>query len=132
MSDLAAICGECRRVVADGDGYLCVRFGDIRRYWSEKAEWEEAHPGSMHRLAEILTMPDEITWRVYHVRCDPLDGLDSYQIDVERIRTWRQLARWTSDLMAKNWLAHSDWDHLLRGIADDRGTRLVAVQARAA
>lgn len=132
MTDLAAICERCREAIGDGAGFLCVRYEDINRYRREMAEWEQAHPGDAHTIAEVIAMPDEIAWRVYHDRCDPWPGKDAYQIDVERIRTWQQLARWTADLMVKNWLADSDWDDLLRELADDRGTRLVAVRARAA
>jgi hypothetical protein len=132
MSDLAAICDRCRTEVPDGAGYLCVRYEDIHRCRRETRAWQEAHPGDAHDIRELLSMPDDIAWRVYHAACDPWPDRDAYQIDVERIRTWQQLARWTSDLMAKNWLADSDWDDLLRELADDRGTRLVAIKARAA
>jgi hypothetical protein len=132
MTDLTAICDGCHTPVLDGTGWLGVRYADIHRYTRERREWDEAHPGSAHWIGELLSLPDPITWRVYHDRCDPWPDQDAYQIDVERIRTWQQLARWTSDLMAKNWLAESDWDDLLRELADDRGTRLVAAKARAA
>lgn len=132
MSDLVAICEGCRAEVPDGAGYVCVRYEDIHRYNRENREWHDAHPGTAHYIGELMTLPDEIRWHVYHARCDPWPDKDAYQIDVERLRTWQQLARWTSDLMAKNWLADSDWDDLLRELADDRGTRLVTVKARAA
>jgi len=132
MSDLAAICDHCLQAVPDGAGFLGIRYEDIYRYHRERAAWDEAHPGSAHWIGELLSLPDEIRWRVYHDQCDPWPDKDGYQIDVEQIRTWPQLARWTSDLMAKNWLADSDWDCLLRELADGKGSRLVAVKEQAA
>lgn len=132
MTDLAAICERCREAIGDGAGYLCVRYEDINRCQREQAEWEQVHPGDMHTGSELMTYPDGITWRAYHARCDPWPEKGAYQIDVEQVRSWRQLVSWTSHLMAKNWLADSDWDELLRELADDRGTRLVAVRVHAA
>jgi hypothetical protein len=132
MSDLTAICDGCHSEVLGDTGWLGVRYADIQRYYRDLAEWHEAHPGEVHTVHELMAQPDEITWRVYHDQCDPWPEQDGYQIDVERIRSWQDLARWTSDLMAKNWLADSDWDGLLRELADSKGTRLVAVKERAA
>ena len=132
MTDLAAICDRCHREVPDGAGYVCVRYEDIHRCWRETREWKEAHPGEVHDLGELMGMPEDITWRMYHARCDPWPDKDAYQIDVEQIRTWQQLAGWTSHLMAKNWVADSDWDELLHELADGKGTRIVAIKARAA
>ena len=85
MTDLAAICDRCHREVPDGAGYVCVRYEDIHRCWRETREWKEAHPGEVHDLGELMGMPEDITWRVYHARCDPWPDKDAYQIDVEQI-----------------------------------------------
>jgi hypothetical protein len=131
MTDLTAICDGCHRPVLDGTGWLGVRYSDIHRHRHERADWDAAHPGAQ-TVADLMAMPEDITWHVYHDRCDPLPAEDAYQIDIERIRSWHALAHWTSHLMAKNWLRDSDWDELLQELADDKGTRLVAIKARAA
>jgi hypothetical protein len=130
-ADLILICDACCKPVPDR-GYLCVRYEDIHRYRQERGAWEQAHPGHAHLVSELLTLPDPITWRAYHMRCDPWPDRDAYQIDAEQLRTWQQLARWTADLMAKNWLADSDWKSLLRELADGTGTRIAAVREMAA
>ncbi|HEV8534861.1 MAG TPA: hypothetical protein VGR87_03960 [Candidatus Limnocylindria bacterium] len=91
-------CGRCSEVIDDGDGYIVIAFSEIRAHLA------------------MRTLPGARGWRVVHRRCDrwPRDG---YEINVERIRTARDLADWTRHLAEKAWLARSNWTELSRRAA---------------
>jgi len=132
VNDLTLMCGACRKPVEHGSGYLSMRFGDLSDHRRAQAAWDETHPGDLHDLGDFLLAPEDVHWGAWHAACDPRRDEDAYQIDDERIDSWRQLTWWTSHLMAKNWLESTDWDHLLQGIADGTDTRIVITVASAA
>jgi hypothetical protein len=129
MSELAAICDGCHSHVAPGAGYLGVRHSEITAYQAAEKAWSERYPGDTHTIGELTEMPDGVLWHVWHFRCDPHPEEDGYQIGVEDLRTWTRLAWWTAHLMSKSWLPLTDWDGLLRDVADRRGRRIVVIPA---
>lgn len=137
MTELTLLCTFCRQPVADYDGYLYISFTAIRDYDTGMEEWrarQASGPCAAVDLAELLTMPGRAPWTVIHNRCDErLDFIDGYYITPERIRTWTALAHWTAHLMAKRWLASTDWDQLLFEAAGESTVpRIVAVKSVAA
>ena len=95
MNDLTLICETCRFPINGDTGCIYVTFADIR---------QTGH---------------DIRWRTSHYAHFTDGERDAYEISSERISSWRQLAWWTAHLMAKNWLALSDWDDLLRELSGE-------------
>lgn len=48
--------------------------------------------------------------------CDPNQNANTYTIQAYRISTWAELLNWAARLFEKDWLTHTDWDDLLRGV----------------
>lgn len=133
--ELEFICDSCSRPVANGDGSVFIWFVDLHDRRRQLAEWERIHGGdsSAVDLADLLTHPDDVQWRIRHYDCEP-DDSDGYHIDVEHVRTWRGLVEWTSHLMEKNWLQETTWGALLGSAArgTDRHIRAVSLHGDAA
>jgi hypothetical protein len=134
-ADLTLICGICIFPIGDGTGWLRVTFADIHKHREQRAEYDayrrdSGEPATLSML-EMLIGPEPIHWRAYHAKCEPEADQDAYQIDSERICTWRQLAHWTAHLMEKNWFADTDWDCLLREVAGDSPAETIQVLERA-
>lgn len=123
MTELIAICDLCRRPVADGTGSLYIDLAEVREYRHDADEWRAAHAGPV-KVSEVLDAPARPCWRVRHDACDTDRDVLAYDISVEQIRTWHELARWTAHLFDKNWFALTDWGHLMRGVAENSGTRI--------
>jgi hypothetical protein len=125
--ELDFICDACSRPVADGQGSLYVNFGELGARRTAKAEWEASRdPSGALDIMGLLGLPGLATWHIHHDGCRP-EGADDYDIAVERIRTWRDLCRWTAHLMEKNWLVETDWRVLLGNAANSRDRRIVAL-----
>lgn len=123
--ELDFMCDTCGRPVEDGDGALYVSLAAIRQNRAEQAEWEKTRPrhGAMD-VATLMMMPRTIPWHIHHDRCAPTTE-DVYDICVERVRTWRDLVRWTGHLMGKNWLASTSWASLIESAAYGNSGRIV-------
>lgn len=123
MTELIAICDICRRPVADRMGYLYIDLIEVREYEDAARRWRAEHPGPV-AATDILDSPVRPCWRVCHGDCDTDDSVSDYAIEVERIRSWRDLCWWTAHLFDKNWFSLTDWGHLMRGVAENSGTRI--------
>lgn len=123
MTELIAICDNCRRPVGDGGGFLSIDLMDVRTYQRAASQWRIDHPGPVP-AGDIFDSPVRPCWRVEHDECNTADGASAYTIEVERVRTWRDLTWWTAHLFDKNWFAATDWGHLMRGVAENSGTRI--------
>lgn len=131
-ADLTLICHGCRFPIEGDTGALRVTFADIAKNRQQDAEWKASHAeGTAMDLAEFLLGPDHVHWRAYHDKCEPEPDLSAYQIDAAKLRTWRDLARWTAHLMSKNWFAATDWGVLLEQAAGDSEPTTLRVLARA-
>lgn len=128
--ELEFLCDVCGGRIEDGAGCLEIRFGEIQAYREAKAEWERVHgTGTVHRIGELLTFPEAVPWRLYHDRCNPDPDAGGYDVDVSHVRTWRELLLWTSRLMAKNWLALTDWPQVIGAAAEGRSGRIKELAA---
>lgn len=120
-------CDVCGGPIDDGDGCLEIRFGEIHAYQEAKAEWERVHgTGTVHKIGDLLTFPEVVPWRLYHDRCNPAPDAGGYDVDVRLVRTWRALLFETSRLMAKHWLALTDWPQVIGAAAEGRSGRIKA------
>lgn len=111
-------CDECRTPVLNGDGAVWLPIADLRRASDEAG----THPAARTTMtiADIVALPDGPHWVISHGACSapesPWDG--SYWIDVDRIRTERDLLWWTRHLYGKQWFPETDWDSVIsRGIS---------------
>lgn len=107
-------CNECRRPVADGEGWITIDMREVKAREAAYAEWEARHPGPVVNLRELLELPDEVQWQVFHRECDPNIDATAYWFDIERCRTEAQLLDWCSHLLEKQWLSATAWDDFLR------------------
>ena len=110
--ELVAFCDGCPALIADGQGNLYERYDEIC-----DSRTEAGAPFATLDIAEILSAPGDIHWRMQHYDCTPADVGDAYQIEVEQLRAWARLTEWTAHLMAKNWSTRSDWSSLLMACA---------------
>lgn len=95
MSDLTRIewtCTTCGFPIADGTGCINIPFVEL----------------SAHKPGR------ELVWRTQHDKCLPTSSV--YGIDVETLRTHRDVLRWTHHLMSKNWFVDSTWAGVLSSI----------------
>lgn len=122
--ELDFLCDFCGRPVPDHEGCLVVFFTDIHDYRRADAEWQRLHGEGPHTIGEVLNRPSSVPWRIHHDACNRDSDADGYDIDVSRVRTWRSLLLWTSRLMAKNWLALTDWPQVIGAAADGRSGRI--------
>lgn len=125
--ELDFVCDVCGRMVADNEGCLVVFFADITSYRAAAREWETVHGDGPHWLGEVLRMPEQVPWHIHHDSCNPDAEADGYDIDVSKVRTWRSLLFETSRLMAKNWLALTDWPQVIGAAAEGNSGRIKAL-----
>ncbi|MBB4711159.1 hypothetical protein BJ965_001041 [Streptomyces luteogriseus] len=125
MADLHLICDTCRKPIDGATGYLWVDNSQINAVVKAVAEWNRAHTipegeplagGRMCSATDLFSYPEAVQWQAHHHACDPSQDASAYSIQADRISTWRELLDWTAHLMEKEWLTHTDWDDVLRGI----------------
>jgi hypothetical protein len=111
-------CDACGRPVADGDGYLCVNYDELRKHEQAAREWEAEHAGIFAvPLEEFLKYPGSARWKVLHRRCDPKPNADAYHFDAARIRTASHAIEWAAHLLEKDWITSTNWNDVLRACA---------------
>jgi hypothetical protein len=108
----------------NGAGYVECDAGAAseayRRYTETKRdrlrrELEGGPPAERYIGNEILDLlEDDIPWRAFHQSCDPDPHAGTYWVDVESIRTWQDVLKWTLHLNEKAWVQHTNWDAILR------------------
>lgn len=118
------VCDVCGGLVDDGAGCLRVFFADIASYRAAAREWETVHGDGPHAIGAMVRMPEQIPWHIHHDACTPDGSGDGYDVDVSNVRTWRELLLWTSRLMAKNWLALTDWPQVIGAATEGRSGRI--------
>lgn len=128
MIELEFICDTCGFRVADGDGSIRMSFGDLHEYRRAVEDWERRKrgPEGTVSLADLLDHPDPAPWLIQHTVCRP-KGADGYEIDVEQVRTWRDLVKWTSHLLEKNWLQSTNWAAVIGAAARGQHGGIVPV-----
>jgi hypothetical protein len=128
--DLTAVCDLCADVVSPRDGYLWVDLAEVSRVTQQVEAWEIEHPASEPMTGENLrTRPQVARWRVTHTSCEPGPRESRYDIELDRIVSFRDLAGWTLHLMQKPWLRHTDWDELAEAALGGRSGRLTSAYA---
>lgn len=137
MSDLQLICDACKKPVEGASGYLWIDNDKITAVLKAVAEWNRKHTipegqpfagGQMFSGGDLFDYPEAVQWHAHHHACDPNQDANAYSIQANRIDTWAELLDWTAHLMEKDWLGHTDWDDLLRGV--HHGTHRLAVVTR--
>jgi hypothetical protein len=126
-AELDFVCDVCGHFVDDGQGCLRVWFADIASYRAAEREWRQMHGDGPHPLGDVVRMPEVVPWHIHHFACTAEADADGYDIDVAQVRTWRDLVWWTSHLMAKNWLALTDWPQVIGAAAEGRSGRIKAL-----
>lgn len=121
--NLVWVCDECGKPVGDGAGWVTISYAEIGTYRRDEAAWEKKHCTNphgfnVHRLSDLMELPEPVVWHVWHKACDPDIDSSDYFIHIERIRTVAELLEWTSHLMEKTWLPSTTWRDVLRGHAE--------------
>lgn len=115
---LVWLCDECGAPVEDGDGYLTVKYADIREYKRSHDAFDEAHrrPNGwvVYNLAELDEIAGLARWSVLHRNCDPDPESEDYWYAIERVRTYADLLERTAHLLGKTWLPTTTWHSILR------------------
>lgn len=104
-----AICDLCAQPIDPHDGYLWISHAEVSRVERHVVAWESGHPSSEPMTGDnLMTRPQPARWRVTHTACEPGRPEDRYDIALDRILSFRDLAGWTIHLMRKTWLRHTD------------------------
>lgn len=107
------ICDVCTQLIADGEGYVHTNLGDAVK----ARQFDLGQDRTVLRIVtfdDLAKMPRRSRWRTHHEKCLPFLGdSNDYWMDVERLRTWRQIAHWSAHLSGKNWFAYTDWTGLV-------------------
>ncbi|MFF3242907.1 hypothetical protein ACFYWY_04025 [Streptomyces sp. NPDC002870] len=134
--ELKAICDACKQPVDDRDGCIWIDNGMINERQESVRAWEKegmdrtpAGELVIRNAMEIMNYPGGVRWNVHHSACDLDIDADAYSIEVERLRSWADLAHWTAHLMGKAWLGDTDWRKVLDSAAHGEGTRITPVAA---
>lgn len=122
MSELAAMCGECKTPIGAGEGHLGIDVLALAAYRAAAAEWQAANPSGVGTMGSLLDHPEQVPWKLHHFRCEASPC--GYGISVEEITSFKSLVKWTAHLMGKGWLGETDWDELLEQVAEGAGDRL--------
>lgn len=77
----------------------------------------------------LMTRPQP-AGRVTHTACEPGWPEDRYDIALDRILTFRDLAGWSIHLMRKAWLRHTDWDEFTEDALGGHTGRLASQHAQ--
>jgi len=134
--ELIMMCSACHKPIGDHEGWLWVDRSAVSAHGRAARAWREEHedePGGAisFDVTAVLDYPKPVRWRAHHKDCDPEPDAASYTIESERLSTWADLAHWTAHLMAKQWVAATDWGKILEGVAEGSGSRLrPAVRSR--
>ena len=118
-------CDLCQDPLADGD-YATVDENDVQEVRRARADLEERtrHPEftgvHIYSGQDFGTLPPPARWLFRHHRCDPQPDSPDYSFDIANIRTEGALLAWSAHLMDKNWLDATNWQDVMRLVADGR------------
>lgn len=101
MSELILTCQVCKKPIADKTGYLWIDENEYLNKWQSSESPEKT---------------GLVKWQAHHEKCDPDIDAMSYTIEVERIRTYEQLLKWTAHLYNKNWFYYTNWVEVVAGV----------------
>lgn len=106
-------CDYCDKPIANDTGYIYIDSRELHETERAVAAWDAANPGPVIHGPALMTYPEGAPWRHAHHECDPEPESEAYGIGVHRARTHAQLLDWTSHLLGKRWLKHTDWHDLI-------------------
>lgn len=138
MADLHLICDVCKKPIEVDSGYLWIDNDEINKTLSAAADWKRKHTitegpltgGKMYSAGDLFDYPEAVQWQAHHHACDPSQKANAYSIQADRITTWAELLDWTAHLMEKDWLGHTDWDDVLRGIHGGQHRLVIAPNSK--
>ena len=112
---LAWRCDCCGHYLEDGEGWITVDLAAVLAVQRQWSAWEaKRHEPGAVPLGELLALPTEVPWHVYHQDCDPAPEDPAYWWTIERARTISDVFGWWLHLSGKNWFKHTDWEGLIR------------------
>ncbi|MDR6174295.1 hypothetical protein QE364_000792 [Nocardioides zeae] len=109
-------CAECKNPIRDHQGNVGADAHAAGDYLSAAAE---APSGGT--AAALMAGPRPTRWEAYHHDCIEEDTR-RYEVGVQNLRTYQQLAAATGHLMEKAWFAGTDWKRILLAKAGSMST----------
>jgi hypothetical protein len=101
---VCCFCGKAIDIDKDG-GKVFVDRSAIRK---AKKISEEIESTGLKSADNIDIMSSTAYWCISHYSCDTNES-PAYQIDLTQIKTAKQVIEWTSHLMEKTWITHTNW-----------------------
>lgn len=124
--DITLLCLNCREPVRGKEGYVRLEDNKALEVGRQRAEWEAQRRNESSwkpiDMGELMDLPDEVPWLVYHRRCDPKPEAESdwdYWFWAERCSTYDELLDWIAHLSEKAWFAHTNLAEFLRRVVQD-------------
>ncbi len=118
-------CDVCDEPVVGELGYITIDIEAVKEREREAVQRKiqnrrgVVYPQIIH--AAERRRPRLAPWRIYHRGCDPNPDANSYEFDVYRCCTERDLLGWTAHLLEKEWLKHTDWRIFIHGVLQANG-----------
>jgi hypothetical protein len=117
-------CGVCGREVDDGTGHVGISVASVNAYQEKVKAYEAEHPDGFSTFESlVLDYPSTPRWKAHHGDCVEDDHC-GYALQVDELRTWKDVAKWTGHVMEKTWCAHTDWLDMISSAASGNDPRL--------
>jgi hypothetical protein len=114
-------CNYCKKSInpTKNEGHIYV----IHEELSETKRQYQNIKASGRKSIRADEIPDLAEWKTAHYNCSQQDDA-WYSIEIYRIRTFQQVIEWTSHLMIKNWIGHTNWFEIISHIAKNAKTKI--------
>ena len=108
-------CQHCRKPIKDGTGWITIERSEAWQHARDVKAWRDSLEDPRFITGTKLdALPDKPRWNITHSTCDEVEDVTGYTIDIDRIRTERDLLSWSAHLLGKTWIQHTDWHRVIR------------------
>lgn len=123
MTQLKWTCDICHAEIQDGKGAVCITLPEIGEARAKREAWDREHGVSLgsattFSASSLTRRPPEAAWRRVHFACEDDTDLVTHDINVEQLRTYRQVVSATITLMEKSWFSPYAWRAVLMSLKE--------------
>ena len=121
MTELQWKCDVCDNVIGNSsDGWVYITQEEILRAYEVDKAWrdfDEETSGKVYTIDALINLPTYSVWSTACRECfdsGKVVEVESYDIEVDRISTYKDALDWTLHLMEKDWFHRTNWDSTVR------------------
>lgn len=109
-------CRECNSVT--NDGWLTLPGAELYKALDALKASDELSKKAdgVYTAADLMALPDGGEWSVICRGCykDEMESAADYDIDLDRIGSYKDALDWTLHLMEKSWFPNTNWEETIR------------------